>query len=107
MAEWWNVNKIVQVWEGHAETHKQGKLHPPAGVSIIDLYNGSGQIDMDDVRFAAGGHWEDLKTDPNYSQYWVDMDDLSKEEYDPDPEPDPELSNEEIGRVIRYLFRGE
>lgn len=102
MAEWWNVNKVVQVWEGHGTNHKQGRLYPPAGVSIIDVYQGYGQIN--DVRFEGDGHWEDLKTDPNYSQYWVDMNDLSKDPYE---SPEPSVSNEEIGRVIRYLFRGE
>lgn len=107
MAEWWNVNKIVQVWEGHGANHKQGKLHPPAGVEIIDVYQGYGQINMADVRFDKDGHWEDLETDPHYPDYWVKMDDLSKDLYDPDPDPEPKPSNEEIGRVVRYLFHNE
>lgn len=89
MAKWYNVNKIVQVWEGHAEKHKMGRLHPPAGVNILNEYQGSGRFDPDEVRFEGDGHWEDREDDPSYKEFWVQMKDLSLEQYDPSPEPTP------------------
>jgi hypothetical protein len=110
MSEWWNVNRIVQTWEGHGANHKMGRLHPAAGVEITDVYKGYGQINIDDVRFGPDGYWEDKNENPSYSEWWVDMDHLTKDPYEPVPDPDPdpepdEPSNEEIGRVIRYLSK--
>lgn len=115
MSEWWNVNKIVQVWNNHAESQKQGKLHPPAGVNIIEEYKGSGRFE--EIRFEGDGFWEKKGEDPNYLEYWVQMEDLSKEPYDPIPDPDPdpsEISDEEAGAALRtivnfilMLIRGE
>lgn len=120
MAEWWNVNKTVQVWAGHAENQKQGRLVPAAGVEILEQYKGSGRFDPDEVRFEGNGHWEEFKDNPSYPEYWVQMDLLSKTPFipspdptpfpDPDPVPDPvpvpgdEPSDAEIGRVVRFLF---
>jgi hypothetical protein len=119
MGKWYNVNKVVQTWDGHAEQHKMGKLHPPAGVEIIDEYGKHGQINIDDVRFDEGGHWEGLEDNPSYSQWWVRMEDLSLEPFEPGPvpipvpEPDPlpvpepvpsEPSDAELGWALRTIF---
>ena len=122
---WYNVNKIVQVWSGHADSaQKKGKLYPPAGLESIDEYKGSVQFDPEQVRFDFPGWFDDIPT-TQYPQYWARLDDLTFEPWVegedqedpgpvgpdpvpvPEPEPAPEPSDvpsfEEIGRVIVYL----
>ena len=127
---WYNVNKIVQVWSGHADSaQKKGKLYPPVGLEDIDKYKESIQFDPEKLQFDLDGRFDREGTerhDLNYAGFWVRREDLSFEQYnpdagDPDPVgPDPSVpepeeppvvapppsdvpSFEEIGRVVVYL----
>ncbi len=118
---WYNVNKVVQVWSGHADSaQKKGKLYPPAGLEDIDEYKGSVQFDPEALRFDFPG-WFDEIVNPAYPQFWVRKEDLSNEPYDADVDPDAPVgpdeeppvvapppadkpSHAEIGRVVEYLL---
>lgn len=125
MDKWFNVNKDIRVWAGHSEAQKQGWIYAPAAVYIIDEYKGSGQFKPEDMKFDLNGRIE-VKSDPGYSDYWVRLDELSLVPFDldveeeppvgpdeppvvaPPPSPDPspvgEPSDEEVGRVVKYLL---
>ena len=111
MAEWWNVNKVVKVWSGHANSaQRKGDIYPPAGLKEIDEYKGSVEFNPDDLQFNLDGKFVD-DPDPSYPGYWVRLSDLSKDPYEPvpdlDPTPDPDpfqgVTNEEAGAAIRKL----
>ncbi len=126
MAEWWNVNKRVRVYSGHAASaQKQGWINAPAGLLQVDEYKGSIQFWPEQLRFDGGGSWEpeDRLDTGGYPDFFVRLEDLSKEPYvdplatippedNPMPEPDdvppPPVfgdvpTDAEIGRVVRYL----
>ena len=103
MSEWWNVNKIVQVWSGHAgSAQKKGKIYPPAGLEAIDEYQGSVEFIPADLLFDLDGHFDREDTedqDASYPDFFVRLDDVTKDQYDPsepdpgpgpDPDPDPD-----------------
>ena len=115
MAEWWNVNKVVKVWSGHASSaQRKGDIYPPAGLYATDEYQGSVEFNPEDLRFALDGKFVD-DPDPSYPGYWVRLSDLSKEQYNPNPDPDPEpepdpepdpfsgVTDEQAGAAIRKL----
>ena len=124
---WYNVNKIVQVWSGHAgSAQKKGRLYPPVGLEDIDKYKESIQFDPDKLRFDRDGKFDRMGTedqDASYPDFWVRREDLSFEMFNPDfgdegpVGPDPEEppvvapppsvddpSDEEVGRVVKYLL---
>ena len=124
---WYNVNKVVQVWSGHAgSAQKKGRLYPPVGLEDIDKYKESIQFDPDKLRFDRDGKFDRMGTedqDASYPDFWVRREDLSFEMFDPDAGdpgpvgPDPEEppvvapppsvdepSDADVGRVIKYLF---
>lgn len=113
--KWYNVNVDAQIWSGHSDNHqKMGKLIAPAAIEAIDEYGGSFQFINVMIGVDEGGRDERDPLSSGYPQYWIRKEDTSVEPYDPNPDPEPEPepepdkpSNEEIGRVFRYLFRGE
>ena len=113
-ARWYNVNVDARVWAGHTENQKQGWLRAPAAVFAIREYGNAYQFLLENVRVDAGGSI-DLKVDDAYPQYWIQKSDVTLVPYELDvPAPDPEQeecewcvtapSDEEIGRVVRFLL---
>ncbi len=122
--KWFNVNQDSQIWSGHSDNHqKMGKLIAPAGILAIDFYKGSYQFKKVMIDDANGGKDQRDPLTEGYNQYWIREEDVSEVPYNPDPGPfpgpDPEdplpvpepvpsnpgdPSNEEIGRVIRFLY---
>ena len=111
MTEWWNVNKVVKVWSGHADSaQRKGDIYPPAGLEAIDEYQGSVEFIPEDLRFALDGRFDDIPNS-SYPGYWVRLEDLTKDPFDPNPDPDPDpepdpfegITNEEAGAAVRTL----
>jgi len=120
MGEWWNVNKVVKVYSGHADSaQRKGDIYPQAGLEVIDEYKGSVQFNPEDLKFEGDGKFVDIPN-PSYPGYWVRLADLSKDPYEPfpDPVPNPEdplpvpepvpsdpgsPSNEALGAAVRLV----
>ena len=118
MDKWFNVNKVIQVWSGHSDGHqKMGKLFPPAAIRAIDEYKGS--VQFEEYMLDADGRSDLVERGTSYPQWWARLDDLSLEPFTgeepgpvgpdepaPSPEPSPvgEPSDEEVGRVVKYLL---
>ena len=115
MAKWYNVNKVVKVWSGHADSaQRKGDIYPPAGLEAIDEYKGSVEFVPADLKFDLDGKFVDIPN-PSYPGYWVRLADLTTDEYDPAPNPVPVptpvpsdqvdgVTNDELARVIRFLL---
>ncbi len=114
MSQWWNVNKVVKVWSGHANSaQRKGDIYPPAGLKAIDEYQGSVEFNPEDLLFDLDGKFID-DPDSRYPGYWVRLSDLTKEQYDPSPGPVPgpgpdpvpvpgDISDEEAGAALRTI----
>jgi hypothetical protein len=101
------------VWAGHSDVHKQGWIFAPAGILALEEYQGSYRFEECKPSADAPGGSCEFEADPGYPDFWVRKADVSTDPYEPpveppDPEPPPSdsPSDEEIGRVIRYLYRG-
>ncbi len=109
--KWYNVNVKARIWSGHADSaHKQGWMYPAGAILAIDEYKGSYQFEEWKVK---GDGIADFYAHAGYPQLWIRIADVSLEQFEeeepPVPDEDDPLpqnvpSNEEIGRVIRFLF---
>lgn len=98
-----------RVWNDAAGEHKMGWVNPDDVLSVKELYI------KDDVEWArfeiVMGGKELVPFGAGYNEYWVPVSALlpipeipdALFELDDDPSDVP--TNEEIGKVIRYLFR--
>lgn len=120
--KWFNVNVKARIWSGHADSaQKQGWMYPPGAILAIDEYKGSYQFEEWKV---VDGGIDDFYAHAGYKQLWIRIEDTSSlpfegEEPSPEPIPGPDTdplpvpepipsnqgdpSNEEIGKVIRFL----
>ena len=127
MDKWFNVNKDIRVWSGHSDNaQKKGKIFAPAGLFAIDEYKGSVEFKPEDLKFDGDGRFErdgTEKKDAAYPGFWVRLDELSVVPFDLDddepvgpgdplpgdpspvpPQPVGEPSDEEVGRVVKFLL---
>ena len=124
-AEWFNVNKAVQIWSGHADNHKQFVMQPPAAIEAIEEYKGSYRFEKA-LHISGGMQVETtLLPDAGYPQLWIREEDVTKEEYvepggdmdppppppedeegdpPPPPTPIPSTDNEALGAAINLIL---
>ncbi len=107
---WYNVNTDARIWSGHADSaHKKEWLRAPAGIRAISEYQGSYQFKEVMVDESLGGK-DERKDDPGYPQYWIRIEDVSLEKYNPDPEDDGDdvppsvvTGDAELGAAVRKI----
>ena len=114
--KWYNVNADARVWAGHSDAHKQGWMRAPAAVLAVEEYKGS--VRFDDWKLDGDGA-ADFDNSMLYPEFWMRLDELSLEPYDPTvpdpiptpdpvPTPDPtpvpgEVSDSDLGAAFRLI----
>ena len=99
MNTWYNINADARVWAGHSRVQKQGWMRSGSAILAVEAYQGA-------VRFEEHRGPSDLKSPTNnYPEYWMQLEDLSLRQLEPDVPIGPGLQagDAALGAAFRLL----